>query len=486
MTLRLAVVSTAKNTNNILKNIQKLSEGEIEVVFHLGSKENQFKASSLSRMKASSGTEGHLFKNQRWTGASIALLESADFNEQLEEFIDQAHRTSENVALKSHGLRSMADYSDYYHILSDVISNELITRKVEKVLFFNVPHLTYDCVLYQCAKSMEIPTLILTQSLFPDKFFSLTEIKNYGIFSKASTGEIYPIEKKSGLDLFYMKGIKQEREIAGKLNLISFLNLVFFLIIKRPHKILNLFYIFGLIRDINKIYRGLPKWRDPFARFFHEDSLAYFDQLTKFEDQEIDLNEDFVYFPLQMQPEMTTSALGGNFRDQAYAIERIASILPTGVKIYVKENPKQGAYMRGPLFFHRLKRIEAVKFLPSWADTHELTKACKFVATITGTVGWEAICQGKPVLVFGNAWYRNLEGVYEWSDELTFEKISESLIDHDRLEHNVGSLLSNTHIGVVDRHYQILVDNFDDHKNDIKVAKTVINLINGKEEPTFI
>ena len=46
--------------------------------------------------------------------------------------------------------------------------------------------------------------------------------------------------------------------------------------------------------------------------------------------------------------------------------------------------------------------------------------------------------------------------------------------------------LNNTHIGVVDRHYQILVDNFDDHKNDIKVAKTVINLINGKEEPTFI
>ena len=31
MTLRLAVVSTAKNNNSILRNIQKLSEGEIEV-----------------------------------------------------------------------------------------------------------------------------------------------------------------------------------------------------------------------------------------------------------------------------------------------------------------------------------------------------------------------------------------------------------------------------------------------------------------------
>jgi len=485
MTLRLAVVSTAKNTNSILKNIQKLSDGEIEVVFHLGSKENQFKASSLSRMKATNGTEGHLFENQRWTGTSKALLESADFNEQLEEFIDQAHRTSENVALKSHGLRSMADYSDYYHILSDVISDELISRKVEKVLFFNVPHLTYDCVLYQCAKSMGIPTLIVTQSLFPNKFFSLTEIENFGIFSKSNDIETYTIGNKSKLNLFYMKGIKNERENNGRLNFRSFLYLILFLILKRPLRSLNLFYIISLVRHMNRIYGGLPKWRDPFARFFHEDSLVYFDHLTKFEDQDIDLNADFVYFPLQLQPELTTSALGGKFRDQAYAIERIASILPKGVKIYVKENPKQGAYMRGPLFFHRLKRIEAVKFLPSWANTHELTNASKFVATITGTVGWEAICQGKPVLVFGNAWYRNFEGVHEWSDELTYEKISCSPINHHTLEMNVGNLLSNCHTGVVERHYKILVNNFDEEKNNIEVAKTIIDLMKYNKKPTF-
>ena len=132
-----------------------------------------------------------------------------------------------------------------------------------------------------------------------------------------------------------------------------------------------------------------------------------------------------------------------------------------------------------------MKRIKAVKFLPSWADTHELTKACKFVATITGTVGWEAICQGKPALVFGNAWYRNLEGVHEWNNELTYEKISNSLVDHHRLEKKVGSLLSNAHKGVVDRHYKILVDKFDNVNNDIEVAGTILNLLNHKEDPTF-
>ncbi len=485
MTLRLAVVSTAKNTDSILKKIQSLSDGEIEIVFHLGDKKNQFKASALSRMNRRNGTEGHLFQNQRWTGASVALLESADFTEQLEEFIDQAHRTAENVAFKSHSLRSMADYSDYYHILSDVIANELVTRNVDKVLFFNVPHLTYDCILYQCAKSIGIPTLIVTQSLFPDKFFSLAEVKNNGSFFEQSEKETYNIEESSELDLFYMKGIKQEREKTGKLNLKSFVNLILFLILKRPFKSLNPFYVTSLIGRMNKIYRGLPKWRDPFARFFHEDSLAYFDHLIKFEDQELDLSIDFIYFPLQMQPEMTTSALGEKFRDQAFAIEKLASILPDGVKIFVKENPKQGAYMRGPLFFHRLKRIKAVEILPSWADTHELTKACKFVATITGTVGWEAICKGKPALIFGNAWYRSLEGVHEWSEDLTYKEVSASSIDHSRLERNVGNLLSKSHSGVVDRHYQVLVKNFDKDKNNFKVATTIINLLINEEKLTF-
>ena len=485
MTMRLAVVSTAKNTNSILKKIQSLSDGDIEIVFHLGDRKNQFKASALSRMNRRNGTEGHLFQNQRWTGASVALLESEDFTERLEEFVDQAHRASENVAFKSHNLRSMADYSDYYHILSDVIANELVRRNVDKVLFFNVPHLSYDCVLYQCAKSMGIPTLIVTQSLFPNKFFSLTEIKNYGKFLGKSKKEVYNIADSSDLNLFYMKGIKQEKEKSGKLNLKSFANLILFLVLKRPFKSLNPFYIMSLISRMNKIYGGLPKWRDPFARFFHENSLVYFDHLTKFEDQELDLSKDFIYFPLQMQPEMTTSALGEKFRDQAYAIEKLASILPDGVKIFVKENPKQGSYMRGPLFFHRLKRIKAVEFLPSWADTRELTKACKFVATITGTIGWEAVCKGKPALIYGNAWYRSLEGVHEWSEDLTYKEISESLVDHNSLEQDVGSLLSKSHSGVVDRHYKVLVENFDNEKNNFKVATTVINLLIHEEKPTF-
>ena len=94
--------------------------------------------------------------------------------------------------------------------------------------------------------------------------------------------------------------------------------------------------------------------------------------------------------------------------------------------------------MRGPLFFHRLKRIEAVKFLPSWADTHKLTKAC--VCCYNNGNGWlGAICQGKPVLVLDMR-YRNLDGVHEWNNELTYEAIANCLIDHHSLEKRWKSL----------------------------------------------
>jgi len=124
-----------------------------------------------------------------------------------------------------------------------------------------------------------------------------------------------------------------------------------------------------------------------------------------FENEEVDINEKFIYFPLQYQPEMTTASFGHRFSDQLLAIEQLADLCPDDYFIYVKENPKQTGMVRGPMFFHRLRRIQKVKILPSYANTHLLTDKSEFIATITGTVGWEAICKGKKALVFGYPWY---------------------------------------------------------------------------------
>ena len=38
----------------------------------------------------------------------------------------------------------------------------------------------------------------------------------------------------------------------------------------------------------------------------------------------------------------------------------------------------------------------------------------------------EALCRGKNILVFGNAWYKDFPGVIKYNDSLTYEEIIKS------------------------------------------------------------
>jgi hypothetical protein len=485
MTIKLAVISTAKNNNKTLEELKALAGDELEVVFHLGDKTAPFKGSSLSRMKASYGTEGHLMENSTYTGAARDLIQDDDYFRQRDIFADHMLRTAENYKYKSHPLEDQQDYHDYHHILIDTLAQKLKESGATHCLFFNIPHLGYDTALYQVAKMLGLKITVLTQSLFPNVYHSMADPADCGNLAVDDSHTPFEIEKGSKPDLFYMKGVKQEREEGGRITLKGMVQLMTFLALKRPLQAFNPVYLYKTLSRMKKIYGEFPKWRDPFGFFFHTSAFDYFDHMASYEDQKVDLTGDFVYFPLHMQPEMTTSGLSDRYRDQAYAIERLAGILPEGVRILVKENPKQGSYMRGPLFFHRLNRIPSVTILPSWADTYALSGAAKFVATITGTAGWEAIRSGTPALVFGKAWYRKLHGVVEFSDSVTYEQIINTKIDHDRLQQSVGSLLAQSHKGIVDRHYVEMMDEIGEPRIMDGGAQTVWSLIKGDMPYTF-
>ena len=483
--MRLAVVSTTKDTDRVLQMMHDVSGGAVKVALHFGEKTAQFRASSISRVKASLGTEGHIMQDSAYSGAAEAAFQSDDYFRQRDEFVDHLTRNGSMFKQKSHPLETLDEYQSYFHVLYDTLARQLREREVTHVLIFAVPHLGYDTALYYLAKAMGLPVLIVTQALFPNLFFSTDDVSKMGRYPIDPSAPPHLIAKGEQPQLFYMKGVKQEHEDGGTITLRAVAELITFLALKRRWRALNPFYVGRLLAHMRRTYRAFPKWRDPFADFFHENSLAYFDQLAQFEGQEIDLSGRYVYVPLQMQPEMTTSSLGGRFRDQAYMIERLADMLPKDVRILVKENPKQGAYMRGPMFFHRLKRIPQVQFLPSYANTHALTAHAQFVATITGTVGWEALCMGKPVLVFGGAWYRKFPGAVEWREGLSFDDIAGVRFDHAALQQAVGALVARCHPGVVDRDYIEIVDGYAEDTNTETVATQVLGLLYGQIEMTF-
>lgn len=485
MTIRLAVISGGKIANAVFAKLAAKSSGKVEIALDLGKKQSNFVATSLSRMTPRSARSGHLMDGSTYAGAADALFQSPDYFRLRDEFTDHMTRTSDSAKLKSHPLRNVADYHAYYHILCDALATEVRQRGVTHVVFTNIPHLGYDTALHHVARALGLPIVILSQSLFADRLFSMTDPACFGLFDARQLAKPHSIARDETAEWFYMKGIGQESGKTGRVSAAALTELAFFLLRKRPLQALNPLYVARLVSRMRRIYRGLPDWRDPFAHFFHEESLAYFEHLCELENQETDLSGDFVYFPLQMQPEMTTSALGGRFLDQAYAIERLAAMLPKGVRILVKENPKQGAYMRGPLFFHRLRRIPAVQFLPASANTHALTAKARFIATVTGTAGWEAICQGKPALVFGQAWYRRLPGVVTYRGGLTYGDVANQIWDHAALERAAGALLARCHQGVIDPSYTQICTNFDAEKNAETVAALIIGLLQGTIAPSF-
>jgi hypothetical protein len=128
--------------------------------------------------------------------------------------------------------------------------------------------------------------------------------------------------------------------------------------------------------------------------------------------------EDYIFLALHYQPERATVPMGGLFGDQLLIVDWLLAALPPGWKLYVKEHPWQlqpfgrGEVQRSNAFYQQLCRHENVVLVPRDLPTTGLVRGARAVATVTGSVGWDALCAGIPVLLFGAAWYRDCPGVH--------------------------------------------------------------------------
>lgn len=126
-----------------------------------------------------------------------------------------------------------------------------------------------------------------------------------------------------------------------------------------------------------------------------------------------DVTKKYVILALHYQPEATTAPRAGIFADQLYVLELMSRHLPKGWLIYVKENPKQfnpiaeGNTGRPLRFYRDALKIPRVFFMPIDADPFVLIDQALAVFSVAGTIGWEGIVRGKPVICFGPSWYEH-------------------------------------------------------------------------------
>ena len=326
--------------------------------------------------------------------------------------------------------------------------NIIKTYDVNLLLCSNIPHEGFDFILYQTARFLGLKTVMAYESLFPSRFWLTTKLEDFGrpalnphLFEKEVSNYKLPET------WFYMAKTRRDASYSWAMLLQE--------IARRPWRLppalVRFFYAQQYRKDVEKATQALPQ------------------------------GETYVYFPLHLQPELSTSALGGDYSDQLQAVEALSAWVPEGVKIYVKENPKQTEKQRDPFFFKRLSPLKNVRILSNSENSIGLIKGSVAVATITGTAGWEALFHGKPVVAFGLAWYRWAQGVTEFKPEMTFESVVKTpLQSPEDLSLTLDEVMTTAGRGIVDLHYQAMIENFDLKQNARTVADSFARYVATK------
>lgn len=337
--------------------------------------------------------------------------------------------------------------------------------KPDMVISAVLPHRVYDYVLYLLCRFHQIPFICFHHTLCRERTFATTDIFSIGnIFDKdyrnfqeqnVQKNEL-PEEIEKALDKVRsdydvaIPDYMQTHTINNKQNS----NLLF--LIKRFLKRQDLFGSKGVInRGFNQIYYKNRKFSLEQTHFSviefalrKKNRIKYINFLKKhYESLASNPKPDdqYIIFFLHYQPEATTSPSGDIFVNQLLCIETLLKHTPNNYKIYVKEHPNQfmshlqGQTSRIKEFYDDLAKIPRVKMIPLEIDSYTLIKEAKAVATVTGTVGWEAAVQQKPVIIFGIIWYEKYSGVLRITDKNSASKITSFL---ENYKYNEADLLA--------------------------------------------
>ncbi|HAT2046636.1 TPA: capsule biosynthesis protein [Legionella pneumophila] len=394
-------------------------------------------------------------------------------------------------------------FSRYCYLIYDLI----IKNQINLIIVDGVPHTSIDVLLSQAAKYFNIRTLFLYQHCIANRFMYFTDLINRKVdFSLYYSDKARPVRNKSSeykvtepTTPFFMEDfsryfydkykfiadirniLKNEESKSSEVTRTE-KKIPFSSFSKKLQHILTNFKLDKEHEiDIDNTDLKLGDYLTNYFDHFEGDldkleSLSsallkfvkyaqYEKRLADLSQKTVDLTVPYVYFPLSFQPESTTECLGGHFADILTAVEKIRCLIPPDWKIYLKDHVIQYELARDKIFFERLKSIPNLILVDRFHSSFELIRNSQFVATLNGTVGWEAIHMGKKAVTFGGIYYQGLPGVFLYSQSLKLDDILNTSIDKEILEDAINTLIGRMEIGVVNADYSAIVENFNEETN---------------------
>lgn len=128
----------------------------------------------------------------------------------------------------------------------------------------------------------------------------------------------------------------------------------------------------------------------------------------------VNLNIPFVYFPMNVEEELSVLHYSPFFTNQIEAIKHIAKSIPVDHKLYVKDH-----IFSEFRAWHDIREYKEIMDIPNVTLIHhsypsmELVKHSKLVVTIRGTASFDAACENKPSIVFGDVPFSIVPSVHK-------------------------------------------------------------------------
>lgn len=336
--------------------------------------------------------------------------------------------------------RDLSTCRDWFFLLFHALNTLLQQERPNYAFFFAPPHYAIDVLLSDLCEWLQIPIFWGFQSLFPNCFWILTpSFEKIPAPTRISDIAFPEVNTEK---LFYMQNLKVPTR--------SYLSVI----------VLWLRILLG--KQKNSTAYTVKKTLLQ-IQFQHKMKSLSEQLKTPEQFQDYLLLQPYVYVPLHLQPEMTTSALGGNrYHDQGCVIEDLLDRLPDGWRLLIKENPKQDWQFRSEAFWARIMSDSRVHLVPRNFSSKLIIEHSEMVAVISGTAGWEAIRMGKPVLAFGWCWYGELPGVFKYHPAVNLSTLAKHKIVQNSLRKEFQLMMNTTWEGIIDADYSVLVSNHTD------------------------
>ena len=362
--------------------------------------------------------------------------------------------------------------------------------KIDKIIFFDYPHHMESYTLYQVAKYLNIKIIIISY-LYLGEYRLVVDYNLKNRFHEyCNDKKIYKFEDKN---LRYFNEISDKKKHLKPFYIAenrSVFYLFYFFLKDFYRSFLNGFFSESnnfIKSNLNKKFQNIK-----FPSELYSSLLMFFNRIKILKLQKIylklcyinpNLENKYVLFCPNLQPEASTLPMAGIYSDYEIILDTMLESLPEDWTIYYKEHPLvfnllKESYLSRDKYYYLNLINKKVKFIDYRLDTFELVDKANIVITPTGSIGIETMIRGKKIGYFGNPWWKYFKNAHYIKDSLDFKNLINQSDDKQQINNN---FFIKDYIKTFEQSFPWIgfsFDNYYDLLNEIKKNNFNISLFN--------